>query len=332
VELDLAFEGPIRYYPRVIRDLKEAGVLFLEHLEHERRLSPRTVSAYGRDVGEFTAFLADSEHSLDLEDVDVTALRGFLAHLHRKNSPRSIARKLASLRGLFRFLEQRGHVSSNPAALVSTPRLRRKLPRFLSVDDAVGLTEAEVGSGPPEQRDSAIVEILYGGGLRVSELVGLDLGSLELDAGTVRVLGKGGKERVVPLGRGAVRALRRYLEARPAIPRKGKTAHNTALLLNRDGDRLSVRSIQRIVRNRGLKVGTRETVHPHALRHSCATHLLDGGADLRTIQELLGHASLSTTQTYTHVSVDGLMEVYDRAHPLAKQAGESRKEKDKEDE
>jgi integrase/recombinase XerC len=330
VELDFPFGGVIRYYSMVIRDLKEAGALFVEHLAHERRLSARTVRAYGSDIAEFNGFLEDQGHTLAIEEVDLASVRGFLAHLHRKNSPRTIARKLASLRGLFRFLERRGCARDNPASMVSTPKIRRKLPRFLSVDDAVGLSEAQVGTGPAERRDAAIIEVLYGGGLRVSELAALDLGSLDLDGGTARVEGKGGKERVVPLGRGAVRALSSYLEVREAIPAAGRRVHETALLVNRHGGRLSVRSIQRIVRSRGLEAGTREAVHPHALRHSFATHLLDGGADLRTIQELLGHASLSTTQTYTHVSVDGLMEVYDQAHPMAKQRGERRKGEDDE--
>ncbi len=297
--------------------MDKARALFREYLTHERRVSPRTVAAYDRDIKGFGAFLQSTGRPDDITTVDVLAIREYLAHLYGKNAPSSIGRKLASLRGLFKFLKRRSLCEDNPAAHTRTPRIRRPLPRFLSVDEAVAMMEMETGDDPAAKRDAAIVETLYGGGLRVSELTDLDMDSVALESGLVRVTGKGGKERIVPIGKAATKAIIAYRQVRHLLVRKGKKEDDHALFLNRDGDRLSARSVQRMVRKRGLVLGTRESVHPHGLRHSFATHLLDGGADLRTIQELLGHASLSTTQTYTHISIDGLMRVYDKAHPLA---------------
>lgn len=290
---------------------------YLEHLEHERRLSRRTVATYEVAVREFAEFLRGKDLSDDVARVDSHQVRAYLAQLYGRNSPGTVAKKLAALRGLFEFLKMRRHVEANPAAVVSTPKTKRKLPRFMSVDEAQRLADAEWSKTPTAVRDRAIVEVLYGSGLRVSELCDLDLGSLDLGQGTMRVCGKGGKQRIVPLGRAAMLAVQQYLEQRLKHVRGRRQPDERALFISRDGARLSVRSVQRLVRRRGLEVATREPVHPHALRHSCATHLLDSGTDLRVIQELLGHASLSTTQHYTHVSIDGLMEVYDRAHPLA---------------
>ncbi|MDD5308285.1 MAG: tyrosine recombinase XerC [Deltaproteobacteria bacterium] len=306
--------------------MEEARALYLEYLAHERRASPRTVEAYGADVAELVAFVADKGLPDDPARLDTPVVRAYLAALFGHIGPTSIGRKLASIRGLFGFLKRRGHVSSNPATAVRTPRAKRKLPSFLSVDEAVALAEAgddREHEGPLAARDRAVVETLYGGGLRVSELTGLDLDSVDLASGTARVLGKGGKERVVPIGREAVSAIRDYLKLRALAVRKGRVPDGRALFLNRDGARLSPRAVEIMVGKRGVAVGTRERVHPHSLRHSCATHLLDAGADLRVIQDLLGHASLSTTQRYTHVSIDGLMAVYDKAHPLAHKAGRS---------
>jgi integrase/recombinase XerC len=268
-------------------------------------------------------FLQSTNRADDVTTVDVMAIREYLAQLYGKNAPSSIGRKLASLRELFKFLKRRSLCSDNPAAHTRTPRIRRPLPRFLSVDEAVALVEMDTGDTPAAKRDAAIVETLYGGGLRVSELTNLDLDSVELESGLARVAGKGGKERIVPIGKAAINAIIAYQQVRHLIVRKGRKGDERALFLNRDGGRLSARSVQRMVRRRGLTLGTRESVHPHGLRHSFATHLLDGGADLRTIQELLGHASLSTTQTYTHISIDGLMRVYDKAHPLARRKADS---------
>ena len=298
--------------------MKQGLALYLEHLEHERRLAAKTVATYGAAIGEFIGFLEDKGLAGDAGRVDSLHVRAYLAGLYGRNGPTTVAKKLAALRGLFAFLKARGHVEANPAAAVSTPRTKRKLPRFVSVDEAARLTDTEWEDTPQGLRDRAIVEVLYGSGLRVSEVVGLNLDSIDLEQGTTRVLGKGDKERIVPLGRMSLAALRSYLERRDQLAARGRRPHERALFLGRGGARIAVRTVQRMVRRRGLEVATREPVHPHALRHSCATHLLDAGADLRVIQELLGHTSLSTTQRYTHVSIDGLMEVYDRAHPLAR--------------
>jgi integrase/recombinase XerC len=298
--------------------MDQGRALYLEHLEHERRLAQKTVATYDAAIREFTAFLEQKGLAGDAGRVDSLQVRAYLADLYGRNGPTTVAKKLAALRGLFAFLKARGRVEANPAAAVSTPRTKRRLPRFVSVDEAARLTDTEWDDTPQGLRDRAIVEVLYGSGLRVSEVVGLDLDAIDLAQGTIRVLGKGDKERIVPLGRMALAALRSYLDQRRRLATRGRAPDGCALFLGRGGARISVRTVQRMVRRRGLEVATREPVHPHALRHSCATHLLDAGADLRVIQELLGHSSLSTTQRYTHVSIDGLMEVYDRAHPLAR--------------
>lgn len=296
----------------------QAVAEYLEHLEHERRCSPRTVETYRRSLAEFAAFLAERGGADDAGRVDAGVVRAYLAGLYGGNGPATQGRKLAALRGLYSFLKRRELAASNPAKAVRSPRLRRKLPRFETVDEAARIMEVEADGTPEALRDRALVEVLYGSGLRVSEATGLDCGDVDLAARLVRVRGKGGKERVVPLGRKSVEALGAYLPRRKElVTARGRAPHATALFLNRSGDRLSVRAVQRTTRRRGLETGARESVNPHALRHSCATHLLDAGADLRIIQELLGHASLSTTQRYTHVSIDGLTAVYDRAHPMA---------------
>ena len=308
--------------PFVMANLADACDLYLKYLEHERRASKNTVEAYGRDIGEFTSFLTTRDLSGDIGSIDASSIRSYLAELYKKNKASSIARKLAALRGMFRFLKKRGLATENPASAVHTPRVKRGLPVFLSVDEAVRMTEAEPVDEAIAKRDDAVVEVLYGGGLRVGELCSLDIDSVDLDEGTARVKGKGGKERIVPIGSAAVQAVGRYLEIRDRVASKGRVTDKSALFLGRRGGRLSSRVVQRMVRARGLMIGARERVHPHALRHSCATHLLDAGAGLRMIQELLGHTSLSTTQRYTHVSIEGLMKVYDDSHPLARRSKE----------
>jgi integrase/recombinase XerC len=291
---------------------------YLEHLAHERRCSPLTVETYRRALVEFGAFLGERCADDDVARVDANQVRAYLAGLYGENGPSTQGRKLAALRGLFSYLKGKGLVGANPATAIRSPRIRRTLPRFATVDEAKAIMEVEADGTPARLRDTAVVEVLYGSGLRVSEAVGLDLGDIDLEARLVRVLGKGGKERRVPLGAKSVAALERYLTRRAEVVTvRGSTPHPTALFVNRAGDRLPARAVQRMTRRRGLEVGARESVNPHALRHSCATHLLDAGADLRVIQELLGHSSLSTTQRYTHVSIDGLMKVYDDAHPMA---------------
>ena len=288
---------------------------FSRHLQIERNVSEHTRSAYLRDLAEFRLFLEErfkrSERSV-LERVDKITLRRYLALLHKKNRKSTIARKLAALRTFFRYLVREGVMTSNPGELVATPRQEKYLPTTLTVDEAYALLESMQGSDSLSLRDRAILEILYSCGLRISELTGLDVGDVDFDQALVRVLGKGGKERIVPIGEHALKALHDYLTDRTWPP------ENEPLFLNRFGNRLTSRSVQRHLKKHLLLAGMLKNATPHALRHSFATHLLDGGADLRAIQELLGHSSLSTTQKYTQVSVDHLTGVYDNAHPRSR--------------
>jgi len=247
-------------------------------------------------------------------------VRTYLASLFGRNSASTIGRKLSSLRSFGDFLVRAGARQDNPAALVAMPKRPQVLPRFLTEDEAIRLMEAPDPTTPLGARDVAILELLYGGGLRVSEACALDVGDVELSEGTVRVrAGKGNRDRIVPIGEPAVQAIQRYLGRRPELrhPRTG-AQDAAALFLNHRGGRLTVRSVARRVDRGCLEAGTRARVSPHALRHSCATHMLDRGADLRSIQEILGHASLRTTQRYTHVSIEHLMRIYDQAHPRAR--------------
>lgn len=287
---------------------------FRQYLAVERNVSPHTCAAYLRDLGEFHAFLTSRGEAGPgaLHRIDHLLLRLFLAELHKANQRTSIARKLSALRTFFRFLVREGVLAANPAEGVATPKRNRYLPKTLSVDEATTLMERGHGATTLALRDRAILELLYSSGLRVSELTGLDVGALDLRERLVRVLGKGRKERIVPVGRKAYDALVAYLEARGAV------GDDLPLFVNRRGGRLTPRSVQRHLKVRLLKAGVLKDISPHALRHSFATHLLDGGADLRAIQELLGHASLSTTQRYTQVSVDQLLAVYDKAHPRSR--------------
>ena len=287
---------------------------FTTYIADERNLSPHTRAAYLRDLDEFRIFLEEHDGS-DLQSLarlDSFLLRRYLAELHKCNQRTSIARKLSTLRTFFRYLVREGRLASNPAEGLSSPKLNRYLPKTLSVDEATALMERGYGNTLLDLRDRAIVELFYSSGLRVSELTGLDVGALDLRENLVRVLGKGRKERIVPIGRKSHEALLAYLEARNLPDAEAP------LFLNARGGRLTPRSVQRNLKNRLIKAGIIKDISPHALRHSFATHLLDGGADLRAIQELLGHASLSTTQKYTQVSVDQLMSVYDKAHPRSK--------------
>ncbi len=287
---------------------------FSKYLSDERNLSPHTRSAYLRDLAEFQSFMEQNGGAgrADLARIDSFLLRRYLADLHKRNQRTSIARKLSALRTFFRYLVREGHLSGNPAEGLSTPKLNRYLPKTLSVDEAAALMERGYGTTLSDLRDRAIVELFYASGLRVSELTSLDVGSLDLRERLVRVIGKGRKERILPIGRKSHEALVAYLEAR------GMPSDDEPLFLNARGGRLTPRSVQRNLKTRLLKAGIIKDISPHALRHSFATHLLDGGADLRAIQELLGHASLSTTQKYTQVSVDQLLSVYDKAHPRSK--------------
>ncbi len=301
---------------------------FERYLADERRMAARTVETYGRDLRALRTFAADKGLPLDARRLDVTVLRAFLASLFRGNRAPTLARKISAIKAFYRFLVRRGVVRDNPAVALRSPKVPKPLPKFLTVDDAFRVVEAPTtdSSRPRElrARDRAVLELLYGCGLRVSEVAGLTLDRVDLAAREVRVVGKGDKERLVPLGGAAAEALGDYLTERANLrsSRTGRQEPN-AFFLGRHGTALGARQIQNVVQRYGALGAGRGDLHPHALRHTCATHLLDAGADLRGIQELLGHASLSTTQRYTHVSVDRLMEVYDRAHPLAHGGGGS---------
>jgi integrase/recombinase XerD len=283
------------------------------------RRAPRTVDAYRRDLEHFARWLDAPPSGATTEQ-----LESYVAQLRADGlSPATIARRLASLRALYRHLMLLGTRSDNPAAELASPRRIRKLPRTLSPSEAERLIEAANGTTPRALRDSAIVELLYGAGLRVGELVSLDKTSVDLDERLVRALGKGSKERVVPVGRRAVEALRRYLSrGRPYLD----TRHRPELFLNAKGGPLTRAGVFLILRRLAGKAGLEpERIHPHLLRHSFATHLLEGGADLRSVQEMLGHADLATTELYTHVSDSRRRELYFRAHPHARRRFEARK-------
>ncbi len=293
---------------------------FIIYLKVEKNASPRTIESYQNDIWQFIDFLADElkmpGEDIRPEQVDHLAVRKHLALLQRSGVKRTtIARKMASLRAFFRYLTREEILSVNPLSHVSSPKLEKRLPEVLSQDGAWALVQAPDTGTPAGLRDRAILEVLYSSGLRVSELVGLDLGDLDLSVGYVRVMGKGSRERIVPVGSYAVKAVKRYLTAgRPLLDKKKA---GQALFLNKDGGRLTTRSIRNIVDKYVEQVSIQRKISPHTLRHSFATHLLDGGADLRSVQELLGHVKMSTTQIYTHVSREKLMAVYEKNHPRA---------------
>jgi len=303
-------------------DLDDALAGFIQHLAVERRASPNTVAAYRRDLTALLVFVRKKRgERARLDDVDVYALRGWLGELARVVAPSSIARKVAAARTWMRWLRRRGVIAKSPADELASPKVRRPLPTFLSVDAAAEVVESPTDDRAAGVRDRAILELLYGSGLRVGELAALDCADIDLDTRVARVVGKGRKERIVPIGGKCAEALAAYLAERPSLVHPRTRAQDPrALLLSARGRRLGVRAVQLAVHRYGALGAGRADLHPHALRHTCATHLLDGGADLRAIQELLGHASLSTTQRYTHVSMDHLLRVYDAAHPLARAA------------
>lgn len=306
---------------------------FEKYLAYERRASKHTIAAYRRDLTFFGRYLEERlGRPVLLDDVTKMTLRTWMGEQAKQLKPMSLARRLAAVRALFGYLERLGKVRQNPARQIRAPRSRRPLPMFLSESQAAAVVEAPLAamdeataSSPvPEAarvqplRDAALLELLYGAGLRVGEVITLDLNDISLDERDIRVKGKGNKERSVPLGRRAERALLAYLALRHEL-RNPKTGFldDKALFVSRRGQRLGVRWVQKLTARYGASCA-RPDLHPHALRHSCATHMLEGGADLRVIQEFLGHASLSTTERYTHLSLAKLLEVYDRSHPLAR--------------
>ncbi len=286
---------------------------FLRYLKTHRNVSPHTERGYLSDLEQFADFFGET----DLASIDHKALREFLGHLHRQKIRKStIARKLSAVRAFFKYLSREGILRNDPARLIATPRQERRLPSVLSVDDAQRLMDAprqkarhEAGT---ELRDRAILETLYSAGVRASELIGINKDDINAHDRLIRIRGKGRKERIVPIGKKALDAIDAYLSHRK------QAADAAAVFINPSGKRLTARSVQRILENYRKMLGLSRRASPHTLRHSFATHMLESGADLRAIQELLGHASLSTTQRYTHVNLDMLMESYDKAHPRAR--------------
>jgi len=281
---------------------------FIRYLEVERGVSAHTVRAYRKDLEEFSAYAAAKPENMDLIDI-----RGFIAgQINKGLSKITVSRRLSSVRSFFKYLHREGYITANPAKLVSNPKIPKMLPRYLSVDDVFSLIERPEGIGFITVRDRAILELLYSSGLRVSELSGLNVDDLNIRESLVKIRGKGKKERIVPVGSKAIGAAKSYL-----VERMLRKSRDKALFLNRMGTRLTDRGVRRIVVKYARASAMTGHVGPHVLRHSFASHLLQGGADLRVIQELLGHASLSTTQKYTHLDITHLMDIYDKAHPLA---------------
>ena len=299
---------------------------FLRHLDLERNFSPHTLRAYGGDLERFSAFLAGYHNvepaALSPEGVDPAAVRAFLAAMTRDGlARRSQARALSAVKSLFRFACREGRLEANPAAGVKTPKQEKTLPRHLRPGEIERLVEAPADEKPLDRRDRAILELLYATGLRVGELVSLDWSDVDLAARVLRVLGKGGKERMVPFGGPAAEALGAWLEDWESVFRRPPGTggeREEPVFLSQRGRRLSDRSVRRIVDRYTAAAGVPPGVHPHTLRHTFATHMLEEGADLRTIQELLGHSSLATTQRYTHVEIERLLAIYRESHPRAK--------------
>ncbi|MCX5665726.1 MAG: tyrosine recombinase XerC [Candidatus Omnitrophica bacterium] len=282
---------------------------FINYLKIEKNSSNHTIINYTIDLKAFALFLG----SADINSVDHLVLRRFLAELRGKNySKRTIARKLASLRSFFKFLYREGHLKSNPITAVSSPKLDKKLPKFLDIGKVTKLILSPDVKTESGLRDRAILETLYSCGIRVSELVGLDMDDIDFISGVIKVLGKGRKERMVPIGDMALGSIRKYADGRD-----DRVKGRKAVFLNSRGGRLTDRSVRRVVDKYIHACSIEEKISPHSLRHSFATHLLDKGADLRSVQELLGHMNLSTTQIYTHVTMERLKNAYDKAHPRA---------------
>ena len=295
--------------------MQKAVIQFLQSLR-ERNASPNTMLAYGKDLAEFVKYIGPIERPAELDHVRI---RGFLSHLYERGLGKtSVARHLAAVRSLYKWLAREGKVKQNPASLVSTPKLPKKLPRVPTIEEVNNVLDGEL----PEtaafvERDKTILELLYGCGLRNSELIGINLDDIHWSNETILVRGKGRKERMVPLGDTAAEAIREYLSKRKELL-SAKKRTTPALLVNLRGQRLTTRSVGRIVKHIAVSKGLSPDVHPHTLRHAFGTHLLEEGADLRAIQEMLGHERLSTTQRYTQLSMKHVVEVYDKTHPRAK--------------
>lgn len=304
---------------------------FLDYLKVEKNASPHTISSYYKDIMQFMEFLRGRNLAEDIEDLDhigQTQIRSYLAQFQRRNYTKSTrARKLSSLRNFFKYLIREGYLKNNPIISISAPKREKKLPVFLDKEVIIKLLEAPSPSGLMGVRDRAILETLYSGGLRVSELVRLNVSDIDFISETLKVRGKGKQERMVPIGRPAVEAIRKYLGERSDLFRSlkntetwgwsAKSGREQFVFANRFGARLTSRSIQRIVAKYMKQIALGSRISPHTLRHTFATHMLSAGANLRAVQELLGHKSISTTQIYTHITPERLKRVYDKAHPRA---------------
>ncbi|MFZ2445559.1 MAG: tyrosine recombinase XerC [Syntrophobacteraceae bacterium] len=303
----------------------DAEARFLKYLQRERNVSEETLRAYAGDLRQFALYLAERNDpaGMEMEAITPDFIRGFLASVHKRLEKSSRARKLSTLRSFYRYLNSSGIYGENPAELVAHPKIKQKTPHFLLVDavfhflDSLARSAGREGSSWRKSRNWALFESLYSTGTRVSELVRLDQGSVSYAEETVRVFGKGGKERVVPIGQKAIKALDHYLSVLD-FQFPGALRASPALFRNARGGRLTARSVDRILKAEMIACGLWQHLSPHGLRHSFATHLLNAGADLRAIQEMLGHQNLSTTQRYTHVDMDRLMKVYDAAHPRSR--------------
>lgn len=306
--------------------LEQAISEFDRHLKVERNLSGHTRDGYLTDLKQFQIFLEGTDFKSvpsggeeEAIPIDPLVIRSFLASLYRgKYRKVTVSRKVAALRSFYRYLHREGKVSVNPAELVQLPRCEKYIPVVLSVDEMLALLQVKFPEDAAGRRDRSMIELFYSAGIRLSELTGLDLGDIRPNEGLVKVRGKGRKERIVPIGRPALQALEAYLQKRPELRQRGADIDaETALFLSTRGKRMNPRGVARVVERVVRESGIGRRISPHALRHTFATHLLDAGADLRSIQEMLGHRSLSTTQKYTSVSVSRLMEIYDRSHPRA---------------
>lgn len=292
---------------------------FLDYIRSRRGYSHNTVRNYEIDLKQFFDYL--KKNNIDAEDlanIDFRMIRGYLGGLFKKYKKTTISRKLSAIRSFFYYIERNGLSEGNPAAEISSPKQGNYIPEYLNVDDMFRLLEAPEPETPLEARNLAIIELLYSCGIRVSELTGLDVSDIDFVQHLVRVIGKGNKERVVPVGKKALNAVKNYLESSNKLRKRSLNAEESGenpLFLNNKGGRLSSRSVGTIIKKYVTECGLVSGITPHSLRHTFATHLLDSGADLRSVQEMLGHVSLSTTQKYTHVTLDKLMAVYDKAHP-----------------
>lgn len=291
---------------------------FVRHLKIERNASPLTLKSYSEDLASLLAFFSDTQNGVpEVAEVTIGQLREYVSYLHDCGYAKTtIARRLACLRSFFRYCRRENLIDANPAQALRTPRTGRKLPHFLSTEQVTTLLEIPAAMTPAGRRDRAILEVFYSAGLRVAELVGLNLADWDDEASVLRVMGKGRKERIAPIGRYADAALREWVAVREPAE-DAPVDHRDAMFLNRFGKRLTTRSVARMLEKHLKSAGMDLKTSPHTLRHSFATHLLDGGADLRSVQELLGHKSLTTTQIYTHVSTRRMRETYEQSHPHA---------------